>query len=150
MTTRRLIGEFLTEKKLGLVGASRGGHKFGNKVLKELSSKGYEIIPVHPEAEMIDGVPCVRSVADLPADVHGLILVVPPAASEQLVAEAAARGIRRVWLQQGAESDAVLARCIELGVAAVAGECILMFAEPTAFVHKAHRWIWGVVGRLPQ
>jgi predicted CoA-binding protein len=30
----------------------------------------------------------------------------------------------------------------------VAGECILMFAKPTG-VHKAHRWVWGVLGRLP-
>jgi len=29
------------------------------------------------------------------------------------------------------------------------GECILMFARP-AGIHWFHRWLWGVLGRLPQ
>jgi hypothetical protein len=32
---------------------------------------------------------------------------------------------------------------------AVHGECILMFAEPAAFFHRAHRWIWRMLGKLP-
>ncbi len=28
-------------------------------------------------------------------------------------------------------------------------ECILVFAEPAALIHRTHRWIWAVLGRLP-
>jgi len=31
----------------------------------------------------------------------------------------------------------------------IAGECILMFAEPASFGHRAQRWVKGVLGRLP-
>jgi hypothetical protein len=28
-------------------------------------------------------------------------------------------------------------------------ECILMFAEPVKSIHGIHRWIWKVLGKLP-
>ncbi len=149
MTSRAAVDAFLAQTTLALAGASRTGKKFGNTVLKELRGKGYEVVPVHPEAETVDGLPCVQSLAHLPRSVGGLILVVPPHASERLVAEAAAAGIQRLWLQQGSESEEALQRCREAGISAVAGECILMFAEPAGFVHRVHRGLWRILGKLP-
>lgn len=150
MTTRTAVDEFLAQKKLALVGASRTGRKFGNSALKELRAKGYDVVPVHPEAAAIDGVPCVASLAMLPPGVGGVVLSVPPARSEALVREAAAAGIKRVWLQQGAESPAAIAFCESAGISVVHGECILMFAEPAAWFHRLHRGIWRVLGKLPR
>jgi predicted CoA-binding protein len=62
--------------------------------------------------------------------------------------EAARAGLTRVWLQQGAESPVVTLACAELGLDAVAGECILMFAKPTG-LHKVHRWVSQLVVKLP-
>jgi hypothetical protein len=31
----------------------------------------------------------------------------------------------------------------------VHGECILMFAQPSSF-HRLHRWVWGLLGKLPR
>jgi len=149
MTSRAAVDAFLAERTLGLAGASRSGRKFGNTILRELCSKGYEVIPVHPEAEAVDGVPCVPSLARLPATVGGLVLVVPPAQTERLVVEAVAAGIPRVWMQQGAESPEALRLCRDAGLEAVAGECILMFAEPTGFFHRLHRGLWRLLGKLP-
>jgi len=75
---------------------------------------------------------------------------VPPAETEQVVQEAAAAGIRRVWMQQGAESEAAIRFCEEHGMSVVHGECILMFAQPVDSVHRLHRWIWRLLGKLPQ
>lgn len=147
--TRARIDEFLSRKKLALAGASRSGKKFGNVILRELRSKGYEVVPVHPDAETIDGVGAVRSVGDLPHDIGGLIVVLPPQTTQTVVAEAVAAGIDRIWIQQGAASDATERFCEEKDVEAVHGECILMFAEPAAWIHRAHRFIRGAFGRLP-
>jgi len=149
MTLRADVDDFLGQKRLALAGASRGGRKFGNAVLKELRRKGYDVIPVHPHADAIDGVSCVRALADLPPDTGGLVLVVPPEQTERLVSEAAAAGVRRVWMQQGAESPRAVAFCEANGIRCVHGECILMFAEPTGWVHRVHRGIWKLLGRLP-
>lgn len=150
MTSRAAIEEFLSQKTLALVGASRKGKHFGNTVLKELRRKGWEVLTVHPEVRDIDETPCFRAVADLPPRVGGLVLVVPPEQTERLVAEAAAAGIRRVWMQRGAASPKAVAFCAEHGISVIHGECILMFAEPSGRLHRLHRGLRGLVGKLPQ
>ncbi len=148
MTSQTSVDGFLARKTLALAGVSRSGKGFGNAVLKDLRSKGYNILPVHPNAEEIGGVRCHPSLAALPEGVGGLIVVVPPNQTEVLVEEAHRIGIERVWMQQGAESAASIRFCEENGIDLVHGECIMMFAEPTG-VHRFHRWLWGVFGKLP-
>ena len=144
------VGEFVAQKSLALAGASRGGKKFGNTILKELREKGYTVYPVHPEVKDIDGVACAPSLAALPEAVGGLVLVVPPAESAKLVREAHDAGIRRVWMQQGAESAEAIAFCHDNGIDVVSGECLLMYIEPVQGVHSFHRWVWKIFGKLPK
>ncbi len=150
MVSRKAIDDFLAQKTLAVVGVSRDGKKgFGNAVLKELGAKGYELLPVHPQADAVQGRKCARSLAEVAPRVGGVVLVTPPAATSTLVREAAAAGIRRVWIQQGAESDEAIRFCEEQGLTAVHHECILMFTEPTGFPHRLHRGIWWLLGKLP-
>jgi hypothetical protein len=81
--------------------------------------------------------------------VDGVLIVVPPTQTEKIVRAAGAAGIKRVWMQQGAESEAAIQFCKENGISEVHGECILMFAG-SAFFHKPHRWVWGLLGKLPK
>lgn len=148
MTTLASIEGFLAQKTLAIAGVSRSGKGFGNAVIKDLTGKGYEVYPVHPEATEVSGIPCFRSVADLPKEVGGLVLVVPPEQTEKLVREAKNAGIQRVWMQQGAESPGAIRYCKENGIDAVHGECVMMFAQPTG-VHRFHRWVNGFFGKLP-
>ena len=148
MTTRAAIDDFLAQPALALVGASRTGGKFGNYALRELRSKGYRVYPVHPAATQIDGVPCAPDFAHLPEPVGGVVVVVPPVDAAPVVREAAAAGIKRVWLQQGSESPNVLKTCADVGVEPVAGECVLMYAHPTGF-HKVHRVLWKMLRKVP-
>jgi hypothetical protein len=53
-------------------------------------------------------------------------------------------------MQPGSESAAAIRSCEENNLQVVHGECILMFAEPAAFFHRAHRWIWRMLGKLPR
>ena len=150
MTSKSAVVDFLGQRSLAVVGVSRGGNKFGNTAYRELKAKGYQLVPVHPEAERLEGDRCAKDLASLPAPVGGVLVIVPPQQAEQVVQEAAAAGIQRVWLQQGAESPAAIRLAESKGMSVVAGECVLMFAEPTGFGHRAHRWVWGLLGRLPQ
>lgn len=148
MTHQQEVDAFLAEQTLALVGASRSGRKFGNTLYKALTAKGREILLVHPEAKTIEGVPCVASLRALPKVVGGLVLVVPPEKAEGLVAEAVEAGIQRIWMQRGSASPAAIRLCEEKGISLVHGECLLMFASPTG-IHGFHRWLWGVLGKLP-
>ncbi len=147
--SRAAIDAFLAEPVLALVGASRGGRGFGNAALRALAAQGRRVFVVHPEAGRIDGAPCHPALDALPEPAGGVVVVVPPPAALRVVEDAARAGIRRVWLQPGAESAAAVTLCRESGLSVVWGECILMFAEPAGFPHRAHRWIRGVFGRLP-
>ena len=60
------IQDFIDGKRIALVGMSRSGKKFGNMASKELKERGYQVYPVHPEAEQIDGERCYASLASKP------------------------------------------------------------------------------------
>jgi uncharacterized protein len=150
MTSKALVDDFLAQKDLALVGVSRSGKRFGNAALKELTANGYRVFPVHPEADTVQGARCFRSIRELPAAVGGLLIIVPPDQTEVVVREAAAAGIRRVWMQLGSSSPRALELCSENGIEAVHGECILMFLRQGPAFHRFHHWLWGLLGKLPR
>jgi len=148
--TRAQIDDFLSRRRLAVLGVSRQKSKFGNILFKELAGKGYELTPVHPVLDEVRGRPCARRLTSLPEPVDGAVIVLPRARTEEVLADVAAAGIARVWLQQGSESEAALEFCRENGIEAIHGECILMFVPSTGFVHRVHRWINRVLGKLPE
>jgi predicted CoA-binding protein len=149
MSTKVDVDDFLAQKTIAVVGVSRGGKKFGNAVLKELKDKGYRAFPINPHADVIDGQRCYPDLSALPETPDGVVTVVPPETTEQVVKQARTAGIRRVWMQQGSESEAAIRYGRENGMSVIDGECILMFAEPAAFYHRFHRWVWKLLGKLP-
>ena len=148
ITSRAAVDAFLAHPAVALVGLSRSGKKFGNLACRELQAKGYRVYPIHPTADSIDGRRCYRRFADLPEAVDAALIVVPSAQATTVVREAAAASIHHIWLQQGAESSDVLEVCRIAGIEPVWGECILMFAKPSGY-HKVHRWLNGMLGKLP-
>ena len=98
-TFNTTVREFLAPKKLALAGVSRNEKKFGFMAFKELREKGYEIYPIHPEAEEIGGVKCYHSVAEVPAGVMHLVSMVPKDQTRSVVEQALDRGIRNIWIQ---------------------------------------------------
>lgn len=150
MVTKAAIDDFIAQETLAVVGVSKKKNKFGSMAYKELKEKGYRVFPVNPGIDDFEGEKCYHSLRELPQAVGGAVVVVPPQAAEQVVRDAAAAGIRRIWLQQGAESPEAIALCKENGIDVVHGHCILMFAAPAAFVHRFHRTIWRLLGKLPR
>ena len=148
MTTQETIEDFIGQRALALVGLSRKPGKFGNLVLKELKARGYRVSPVHREAQEIQGERCFPSLAALPEAVGGLVVVVPPGETEKVVREAAQAGIRRIWMQQGAESEEAVRYCRDNGLSAVFGRCILMYAPEVKSYHRVHRFFSKLTGRL--
>lgn len=144
------VNDFLCQKQLAVVGVSHTGKKFSNIVYKELKSKGYQVFPVNPNTESISGEKCFPNLKSLPEKVGGVVIITKPSETEKIVREASALGIKHIWIQQGAESDEAIHFCKEQNVNVIYSECILMFAEPAAFFHRAHRWVWGVLGKLPK
>ena len=150
MNTAAEVEEFLGSKTLAVVGVSRKRVGFGYTVFKDLKKKGYLVYPVNPHADNVDGEQCYSGVTTLPQRVDGVVAVVPPEQTEAVVREMSIAGIRRVWIQQGAESDVAITFCREHGISVVADQCIMMFARPTAAPHRVHRFVRGVMRKLPK
>jgi len=150
MNSKKTVEEFLFQKKIAVVGVSRKKTKFGNAIYKELKQKGYDVFPINSHITTFDRDACYPDLLSLPEKVDAVIINVPPAQAEKVVREAKEAGINKVWLQQGSQSDAAVKFCEENGIDCVSNECILMFAQPSAFMHRAHKWVWGVLGKLPQ
>ena len=143
------IQQFVSEKKIAVVGASATGKGFGAFAYAELKKRGYRVMAVHPTASAVQGDLCWPNFASLPEPVERALVVVRPEATEGVLRDAAAAGVRRIWVQQGAESAAALRAAEELGLDVVHGQCILMFAEPVGSFHGVHRWIWKLIGKIP-
>ncbi len=142
------IDDFISCKRLAIVGVSRSGKGFGNAALKELKARGYSTSVVHPEAAEIEGEKCYPSLAALSGEVDGVLVTVPPRSAVGVIRDAYASGIRKVWLQRGAESVEVIEAAKELGIDPVSGKCILMYATPVKSIHNFHRAIAKVIGQL--
>jgi predicted CoA-binding protein len=127
MVSQEQIDAFLAAEKYGVAGASADRAKYGNKVLRCYLQNGKQVIPVNPKEQSIEGIKCVATVADLPADVVSLSVITPPAITEKVVEEAIIGGIKNIWMQPGASSPAAVARCKEAGINVIAdGSCILV------------------------
>lgn len=127
MGSREQIDVFFQSEAFGVVGASTDRHKYGNKVLRIYQQKGLRAIPVNPKEREIEGISCVSSVTELPDEVKSISVITPPQVTEQVVELAAGRGIRNIWMQPGAESDAAVEACRRHGINVIAdGSCILV------------------------
>ncbi len=142
------IKGFIQGKRIAIVGVSRSGQKFGNKIFAELKARGYQVSIVHPQAQEIGGEPCFPNLAALRGKIDGVVICVSPGQAGQVLREAVQAGVKNIWLQQGAQSPEVLALARQLGVNPVAGKCILMYAQPVRSFHRFHRGFMQLFGQL--
>ncbi len=150
MTTQKSVNNFLSHKAIAVVGVSRDKKKFGYSAFKHLRDRNYTVFPVNPNLTDVDGIKCYPNLSSIKEKFDGVVLVVPPQQSEKVVKEAHNLGIKSIWFQQGSSSDEALKFCEENNISVVSGECIMMFTEPVESIHKFHRWIWKIFGKLPK
>ena len=99
------IDMFLSSEKFAVAGASTNREKYGNKVLRVYQQRNLAVIPVNPKADEVEGLPAVSSVDQLPDDVQALSIVTPPSITLPVVKAGLTKGIRRFWMQPGAENQ---------------------------------------------
>ncbi|OQY16212.1 MAG: CoA-binding protein [Desulfobacteraceae bacterium 4572_35.1] len=127
MAITQQINDFLTATVFGVVGASTNRAKFGNKVLRCYQNNELRVIPVHPSEQQIEGIDCVATINDLPTDVVSISIITPPHITEKIVVDAAAKGIKNIWMQPGAESSVAIQYCQDHNINVIAdGSCLLV------------------------
>jgi uncharacterized protein len=103
-------------KVVAVIGASNDRQKFGNRAVRAYREQGYTVVPINPNETEIEGLKAYGSILDVPGPVDMASFYVPPDVGEQVIADVARKGVGEVWLNPGAESDALIARARELSL----------------------------------
>jgi acyl-CoA synthetase (NDP forming)/GNAT superfamily N-acetyltransferase len=93
-TEARSIARLLAPRGVAVYGASATGQGVGAAVLGHLRDGGYtgSVVPVHPSAATVAGLPAYPSAADAGVPVDLAVVAVPPEAAREVVDDAAAAG----------------------------------------------------------
>ena len=94
------------DPSVAVVGATDNPNKYGSVIYRDLKAKGYRVYPVNPNRDTVDG--------DLAYD------------------RAAELGIENIWVQPGAEDNAVMERLRTGGFNYLANACIMVRARAKA------------------
>jgi len=102
-----MVLEKLKEKNttIALIGASNNKNKYGNRIYRDLRSKGYHVVPINPKEELIEGDKAYRTIEEIETLPDIANFVVPPPIAMKIAQHIADLGIKHLWFQPGSESD---------------------------------------------
>ena len=96
-------------KTVAVVGASSSRAKFGNKALRAFLAEGYRVVAINPNEREVEGLTTYASVLDVPGPIDMATVYVQPEVTLRLLDEFERKGIAEIWVNPGAEDDAVMA-----------------------------------------
>ena len=116
-------------KVVAVIGASSNRNKFGNRAVRAFQQQGYIVVPINPHEAEVEGLKSYASVMDVPGPIDMASIYLPPEIGEQVIDEIARKGIPEVWLNPGAESDALIARARALHIQPIVACSIIAIGE---------------------
>ena len=96
-------------KTVAVVGASSDRQKFGNKALRAFRAEGHNVIPINPNEAEVEGLRTYPSVLDVPGPIDMATVYVQPDVVMTLLDGFEKKGIAEIWVNPGAESEALMA-----------------------------------------
>ncbi|KAF9512822.1 hypothetical protein BS47DRAFT_1393850 [Hydnum rufescens UP504] len=131
--------QFLASSEFAVIGASTNKEKYGSRVLKWYVDRKKPVTPIHPKEETLEGISTIRSVRDLKSPkTTSLSIITPPSLPRifkitlGVLRDVKDLDIPAVWIQPGAEDDAVKSYIDEAGLAdrvVLGGPCILVSGD---------------------
>ena len=116
-------------KVVAVIGASSDRRKFGNRAPRAYRQQGYTVLAINPNETEVEGERTFASVLDVPGPIDMATFYVPPDIGERVIDEVARKGIAEVWLNPGAESDALVARAQSLNIRPIQACSIMAIGE---------------------
>ena len=154
VAVKEAAADFLSKRRIAVTGVSRTARGHGsNAVLAGLRKRGYEVFPVNPNADEIEGGPCYPSLAEIPGGVDAVVVGTRAELAEATVRECEQLGIGTVWLHRsmgpGSASPSAAAYGREHGLRVINGGCPLMFGADADGGHKVMRVFCRLTGAVP-
>jgi len=117
------------QKVVAVIGASHNRNKFGNRAVRAYRQQGHTVVPINPHEAEVEGLKAYASVLDVPGTIDMASFYVPPEIGERVIGEVAKKGIAEVWLNPGAESDALIARARALQIQPIVACSIIAIGQ---------------------
>ena len=106
----------MAKPAIAVIGASSDRSKYGNIAVRSYRDAGYEVFPVHPKEERIEGLKVYRSVTEIPVPLDRVSVYLPPQIGMKVIEEIAKKGTKELFLNPGSESDELVAKAKSLGL----------------------------------
>jgi uncharacterized protein len=116
-------------KVVAVIGASSNRSKFGNKALRAYERQGFTVLAINPNEAEVEGHRTYASVLDVQGPIDIATVYVPGDIGITVMEQLAHKGIPEVWLNPGADDDAVVARARELGLKTIQACSIIAIGE---------------------
>jgi len=123
---QNLVKDFLKQKRFAIIGSFRHKGKYAYQILMTLKNRGYEVYPVNPRLKEVEGLICYPSVKDIPIVCDVADIVTPPVVTVKVIGECKEKGITRIWLQPGAESESIIEFCKQNNIKVVFNLCVML------------------------
>ena len=101
---------------VAVIGASAVQAKYGNRAVRAYLRQGWTVYPVNPNESDVEGLKTYAQVTDIPGPVDRASLYVPPEIGLGLLPAIRDKGVGELYVNPGAESDALLAEAERLGI----------------------------------
>ena len=92
---------------IALNGSSNDPRKYGNKILLDLTEKGYTVYPVNKKEKQIEGLKAyknIKMIEEIPSIIN---FVIPPDEGLVVTRDLVEKGYDNFWYQPGAESNEI-------------------------------------------
>jgi predicted CoA-binding protein len=111
-------------RNIAVVGHSDNPGRTSYQIARFLRQAGYNVYPVNPYVQQIDGEPCYASLADVPVPIDIVNVFRRSEFLAGVVEEAIAVKAQVVWAQLGVEDAAAMQRALDAGLAMAMDRCI--------------------------
>ena len=125
MDSVNIIIKIFAMKKIAVVGMSPKQQRPSNYVAMYMDDKGYDIIPVNPSQQNIQGKKCYPSLLDIPVKVDIVNVFRQSQFAASITKEAVSIGAKAMWLQDGVISDEAYNIARTAGLLFVMNDCML-------------------------
>ena len=113
-----------------VIGASTNPSKYGHKAVIAHHRQGHDVVPIHPEAEWIEGIQAYPDVSQPAGPIDRAILYLPPETGRTVLPALAERGdVEALWVSPGAESPELLEDAERLGLNTIQACSIVAIGE---------------------
>ena len=154
-----LVQNFLTQKKVAVVGVSDKRETGCNLAYKKFKENGYQVFAVNPRISAYDGEVCYPDLRSIPDKPDAVFILANPKVTEQIVNQCVELGIKHVLMHcmmgirpglaagMTSVSQSAVEMCKANGIEVIPGTCPNQFLKPD-FGHALMRGLWRMFGFL--